>query len=143
MIDIGAPWKVLPPGVHEASLTEVDARYGMNEVRKKQMIGLRKSLKALQGAGCKAVFLDGSFVTEKENPGDFDLCWLSVGVDERKLDPVILDCSGEGRNKQKAKYDGEFFPLTASVLSGGFFFNFFQKDKFTQKPKGIIRIALV
>jgi len=142
-VDIGAPWKVLPPGVHEASLAEVAARYGTNDVRKKQMAGLERSLEMLRDAGCKAAFLDGSFVTEKETPGDFDLCWLAMGVDEKKLDPIILDCSSEGRKKQKAKYGGEFFPSTMGATSGGFFFSFFQKDKFTQMPKGIIRITLV
>ena len=142
LIDIGAPWKVLPQGVHEASLTEVESRYATNAVRKKQMIGLKKMITALQKAGCRSVFLDGSFVTDKEKPGDFDLCWLPVGVDAAKLDPVFLDCSPDGRKKQKAKYDGESFPSMANAGNNTFFFNYFQKDKFTQKPKGIVRISL-
>ena len=28
----------------------------------------------LRDAGCKTVYVDGSFVTDKERPGDFDAC---------------------------------------------------------------------
>ena len=142
-VDIGAPWKVLPPGVHEASINEVEQRYATNERRKQLMAGMKKALENLRSAGCRSAFINGGFVTEKENPGDFDLCWLPVGVNTKALDPVILNTSPEGRKKQKAKYGGEMFPSMADASSGGFFFSFFQKDKFTGKPKGIIRITLL
>ena len=36
------------------------------------------------------VYVDGSFVTEKETPGDFDACWEMDGIDPIKLDPIFL-----------------------------------------------------
>jgi hypothetical protein len=53
--------------------------------------------------------LDGSFVTTKERPGDFDACWDIRFVDDAVLDPTFLDFS-QGRAAQKRRFLGEFFP---------------------------------
>jgi len=53
------------------------------------------------------VWLNGSFATSKDEPGDFDACWDTDGVDLDALDPVILDLSA-GRSAQKTRYGGEF-----------------------------------
>ena len=71
--------------------------------------GLRLALAALNRAGCRRVYLDGSFVTVKREPGDYDACWDIEGVDVEVLDSVFLDFP-EGRAAQKRKYLGEFFP---------------------------------
>ena len=60
---------------------------------------------SLKDAGCKTVYVDGSFVTGKERPGDFDACWEEEGVDPTILDPVLLTFDA-GRATQKAKYMG-------------------------------------
>lgn len=137
LVDIGGPWKVLPPGIHDASLEEVRVRYATNERRETLFEGFRRGFLVLTGAGCRGVFLNGSFVNEKLEPGDFDVCWIPTGVDSAKLDPVLLDFSNM-REAQKKKYGGEFFPLNATAAPGAFFLEFFQKDKYTGKPKGII-----
>ena len=54
------------------------------------MTGLRAAMVSLKDAGCKTVYVDGSFVTGKERPGDFDACWEEEGVDPTILDPVLL-----------------------------------------------------
>jgi hypothetical protein len=134
-IDIGSPWKVLPAGIHDASLEEVRMRYATNENRRRLFDGLTRAVAVLRAAGCKAIYLDGSFVGDNSRPGDFDVCWVPVGVDSTKLDPVLLDFSKK-RQAQKAKYHGEFFPTTLQSD----FLSYFQKDKDTGKPKGIIRL---
>jgi hypothetical protein len=96
---------------------------------------------ALRKAGCRTVLLDGSFVTEKPFPGDFDACWYPIGVDTAKLDPVFLEFS-HGRKKQKERFGGEFFPATALADGTHFFHDFFQIEKDTGYAKGIIRIQL-
>ena len=48
------------------------------------------------------MYLDGSFVTAKEFPSDFDGCWDPDGVDGAKLDPVLLVYDNL-RAAQKAK----------------------------------------
>ena len=64
-VDINGVWNVLPPGIHDATLEEIEERFAINEKRRKLFEGLRKSLAALRLAGCTVVFLDGSFITDK------------------------------------------------------------------------------
>ncbi len=136
-VDISGPWNVLPPGVHIAALEEIEKRFAISDHRKCLSSGFRKGALALRKAGCRKIFLDGSFITGKPIPADFDVCWDPMGVDIAKLDPVFLDFSCE-RKKQKRCFHGEFFP--ASCLANGkhFFFDFFQIDKYTGNAKGII-----
>ena len=99
----------LPPGIHEASWDEVVARYGYNPHRQGLLAGLRAALEALRAAGCRRMYLNGSFVTAKDTPGDFDGCWELQGVALSSLDPVLRTFD-PGRATQKAKYGGELFP---------------------------------
>ncbi|MCY7392533.1 MAG: hypothetical protein LH647_13920 [Leptolyngbyaceae cyanobacterium CAN_BIN12] len=81
-------------------------------------------------------------MTTKELPGDFDACWSVEGVDPDLLDPVLLDFSN-GRAAQKVKFGGELFPAELMEgASGKLFLDFFQIDKKTGKPKGIVGLRL-
>jgi uncharacterized protein DUF6932 len=77
--------------------------------------------------------------SDKQEPGDFDVCWEPVGVDTAKLDPVFLDFSNR-RKRQKDKYGGEFFPSSAKADATAVFLDFFQKDKYSGQAKGIIKV---
>ena len=139
LVDIGSPWKVLPPGVHDATLQKIEDVFATNNHRIHLFNGFKRAVKALCKAGCKTIYLDGSFITEKPLPGDYDACWCSSGVNLQKLDPVFLDFSNK-RAAQKQKYYGEFFPMDLETSPGTFFLDFFQTDRFTGKAKGIIRL---
>ncbi len=141
LINIGAAWKVLPPGIHDATLRDIKDFFATNEKRKTLYDGLAKGCQALKHAGCTAIYLDGSYVTEKLIPGDYDVCWDPTGVDPTKLDPVLLDFRDQ-RRSQKLKYGGEFFPSSAKANGTQTFVDFFQTDNETGKAKGIIRIRL-
>ena len=141
-ISIGGVWNVLPPGIHDATLLELEQRFSTNEKRKDIFDGFKRGVEALKIAGCKTVFLDGSFVSDKLYPGDFDACWDPTCIDINKLDPVLLDFSNR-RQKQKQKYHGEFFPSSALADGSRTFVEYFQKDKDTGHAKGIIRIQLL
>jgi len=141
LVDIGGLWKVLPPGVHDATLEEVETRFATSEHRKRLFSGFSEGVMALRKAGCCKIFLDGSFITEKPIPGDFDVCWDYIGVDDTKLDPVFSDFN-DRRKKQKERFHGEFFPTSFLVDNKRFFFDFFQIDKYTGNAKGIICIKL-
>jgi hypothetical protein len=136
-VDIGGPWKVLPPGVHDATLEEIEDRFAISDHRKHLFEGFKRAVLALRKAGCRKIFLDGSFITEKSIPGDFDVCWDTTGVDTIKLDPIFLDFSAR-RKKQKEFFYGEFFPANWLADGQHFFFDYFQIDKYTQNAKGII-----
>ncbi len=101
------------------------------------------ALDALKAAGCLWAYIDGSFVTAKDEPGDFDACWDMYGVDPFRLDPVLLTFE-PGRLTQKIKYGGELSPAqaTADGVSGKTYIEFFQKDKETGETKGIVAIDL-
>jgi len=106
------------------------------------MVGLREALSCLDAAGCRTVFIDGSFVTAKQAPGDFDLCWDAAGVSADLLDPVLLDFS-RGRRAQKERFGGELFPADAAAEPAGTrFLDYFQRDRETGQSKGIVKIEL-
>ena len=87
-----------------------------------------------------SVYLDGSFITDKPYPGDFDACWDPVGVNLLKLNPILLD-SSNGRRQQKLSFGGEFFPSAPGADGVIPFVNFFSIDRETGREKGIVRIV--
>lgn len=130
----------LPPGIHNASWSEVASRFSKNGHRTRLLQGLLAALTNLTRAGCRSLLLDGSFVTEKELPEDYDGAWDPAGVDPDRLDPVLLDFSN-GRAAMKSKYMGELFPATFMAAPGVLFRDFFLKDR-SGLPKGVILIDL-
>lgn len=130
----------LPPGIHEAAWTLVLTEFGTNAHRLTLLNGLLEALRNLAGAGCRWVLLDGSFVTQKALPNDYDGAWETIGVDPTRLDPVLLDFSN-GRAAMKARYGGELFPASAIAAAGVLFRDFFQKDR-SGVRKGIVQIDL-
>jgi hypothetical protein len=131
----------LPRGIHDADWDEFRARFGGNPVRDRLLSGLYRALVELRVAGCRRVFIDGSFVTNKEYPNDYDGCWESTGVDPLRLDPVLLTFD-QGRVSQKAKYFGELFVAGVSESATGHtFLEFFQQTR-DGDPKGLVSINL-
>ena len=132
----------LPPGGPVDTWGEFFDRFGTTQWRFKLLVGLRAALENLRDAGCPTAYVDGSFVSSKTVPGDFDVCWEVTGVDLNKLDSVLKTFAG-GRAAQKAKYGGELFPAAARAGGGGgSFLDFFQTDKDTGARKGIVALDL-
>ena len=100
---------------------------------------MKSALKNLKEAGCKTVYLDGSFVTDKNNPKDYDGCWDATGVDYDSLDPVLKDFR-PSRTTQKMKFSGELFFSTMNSPRGTML-EFFQYDR-DNNQKGIVAIKL-
>lgn len=138
-----SPWPLLPPGIHRATLEEVEVVCATNRKRRDLFAGLVEAAYQLQTAGCQRIYLDGSYVTAKPKPGDFDACWDPLGVQRDLLPPVFKDFSN-GRAAQKRAFGGEFFPSTAvEGQSGRAFLSFFQVDRYSGQPKGIIEIEII
>ncbi len=135
----------LPPGIHPVTWDELETRCGTNPHRLHLLAGLRRAIEILKKVGCTRVYVDGSLVTGKQVPSDFDGCWERAGMDLLKLltvDPVLLTFTNR-RAAQKAKYFGELFP--ADLVEGGSglaFLNFFQRDKDTGRAKGVLALDL-
>jgi hypothetical protein len=137
----GSPWKVLPPGIHQVSLADTTAAFGTNPKRRKLCGGLARAARALAKAGCVTLIVDGSFVTGKPAPRDYDAIWDPTGVDKALLDPVFLDFDNK-RAKQKAKYGGEHFIFGMEAEPGVSFVSFFRRERYSGKEKGILMIDL-
>jgi hypothetical protein len=135
----------LPPGRHTATWDELLGIFGTSAHRKRLLAGMKQMLLSLKNVGCRRVFIDGSFVTSKVDPADYDGCWDGTGVDITKLkqsDPVLLDFRNR-RTLQKLKYGGEMFPAdTLETSSGLVFLQFFERDKGTGNAKGVVEIDL-
>ncbi len=69
----------LSPGVHPATLDEIDARFGqLSELRRVQMESVRWMVELARRAGVQRIVLNGSFVTDIMEPEDVD-CVLLIG----------------------------------------------------------------
>lgn len=143
----------LPSGIHEANWEEIVERFGYNKKRRELLDGLRKALDDLTSVGCQIVYINGSFITEKPMPNDFDACWENNGVNRTLINQnfkFLIDSTNVQKNRkiQKGKYGGELYPshLWTDVTDpeGDLitYLEMFQTDKETDEPKGIIMIRL-
>ncbi len=130
----------LPPGIHVAGLRDVANRFANNSHRARLMAGLLTACRDLSAAGCEELLLNGSFVSDKPFPGDYDAAWETSGVDAYRLDPVLLDFSNN-RAAMKAKYLGDLFPASALDATGVLYRDFFKTDR-NGIEKGIVLINL-
>jgi len=133
----------LPPGVHFCDWQEFVERFGTNDTRRRMIAGLQLAITQLKAAGCRTIYINGSFVTIKPNPQDFDACYDNETVDIEYLRinaPRLLN--HYDRAGQKAKYRGEIFPSQQPIGNYGInSFELFQRDR-QQNVKGIIAIDL-
>lgn len=130
----------LPDGVYEVEWQEVVERFGWNIRRRQLLDGLAEAIEILAAAGCRRMWLNGSFVTAKDEPGDFDACWDPDGVDLDALDPILFDLSG-GRSAQKERFGGELFPNVTETGSGLVFAEFFRNERDIGR-KGIVVLRI-
>lgn len=129
----------LPPGIHNATWTEIVTRYATSVRRRELLDGLLDALRSLKDAGCAIAYLDGSFVTSKIRPGDFNACWESGATDLDLLDSELRDFS-DRRAAQKARYGGELFPAEwPAQADGTTYLDYFQRDH-KGRAKGILAI---
>lgn len=69
----------LPPGVHPATLAEIDARFGReSELRRVQMESVRWMVELAARAGVQRIILNGSFVTDIMESNDVDCVLLAA-----------------------------------------------------------------
>ena len=139
----------LPPGVHVATLKELESEFGLlSHKRITLMAGLKKAVTNFKSAGVSSIYVDGSFTTKKLDPNDIDGCWSASGnIDLSKLDKIFWDVrtSGDRRSnlaKMKATYGLDFYIAEGTETGSGFKFpDFFQHTK-NGKKKGILKINL-
>jgi len=101
---------------------------------------LAEAIELLAAAGCTRIWLNGSFVTAKDEPADFDACWDPDSVDLDALNPVFFDFVS-GRANQKARFGGELLPNVVESASGLAFADFFQNERDGGR-KGIVVVLI-
>jgi hypothetical protein len=116
----------LPSGVHLASLSEIEARFGRaSEIRQVQMESIRWMVDLAIRAGAQRIVLNGSFVTDIMEPNDVD-CVLLIGP-------------GFPSNPAAEKELREGLPFIELKLVGQFDFNEFVEVTFGTDRMGLPR----
>ena len=116
---------VLPEGIHESAFREVEDVLIFSERRELLFNGLTQGSKALCSAGCSILYLEGSFVTSKVEPGDYDAVWDTQGVNSKILAPVCKE-NKPPRLSQKDKFLGEYLPTEYKDGRSTYMDDFFQ-----------------
>ncbi|MYG51341.1 MAG: hypothetical protein F4204_03060 [Rhodospirillaceae bacterium] len=104
---------------------------------------MERLIKHLKSIKCTALYVNGSFVTSKERPNDYDACWNVRGVKFELIDPVLLGADDDGKQAMLEKYGGDIRPDQFSPVElDGTYLDFFQIDR-DGNPKGIVELSLV
>src|SRR5262249_3227981 len=120
----------LPPGPHWGSWDEIVERFGWNERRRTLLAGLRLALRDLHQAGGRTFYLNGSFVTSKEEPGDFELAYITFVINDAPLETTWPLLFGEGEDNAAAwrsHYLGDILPHDSSGYWS--WLNYFSTDR--------------
>ena len=123
----------LPPGVHAATLNEIEERFGIgSELRRAQMQSLRWLVELARRAGAQKIIVNGSFVCDRAEPNDVDCVLL--------LDPLYP------KDVSAAEELGEGLPFVEMYLvepdDYDYFVNrFFAFDR-EDRPKGMLEVIL-
>jgi hypothetical protein len=136
---------LLPPGVHETDLEELREKMGWSRKRQELLEGLEEALELMASCRVERVYLDGSFVTDKDRPNDIDGCYdLAEDVtaeDLKRLAPIFPP-NPSNRAEAKRRFGVDLFPAAATELgSGQPFLRFFQTDR-EGRERGVLSVEL-
>jgi hypothetical protein len=111
--------------------------------------GLHAAVEAFWAAGVQEIYIDGSFCTEKPDPGDIDGYWVEPdeGVYDR-IDPywidfelVLVPLVRKWKPRMWSDYGVEFYIHTAMQATPELgFAEFFRQDRDGQ-PRGLIQVV--
>lgn len=135
----------LPEGIHTITWEDFENEFGFSPRRQMLMKGLYEVIQILKQCGCEAIFIDGSMVTDKLEPDDWDACFKGdeeafhrlYAIDENL---VLDDYAKETVRKQNIKVNSILLmprPKETYVI-----LIFFQRVKGCKRKKGIIKIKL-
>ena len=99
----------MPPGRHETTIEEVRRRFGIASVIRGRLFkGLSAVAARARKAGAGRLYLNGSFVTDKKGPGDWDaVLVVPVGFNPGSKDGAFL----ADRKRIKEDYGGDLFVI--------------------------------
>jgi len=130
----------LPPGDHFATLDEIAARFVFPRRQKRYELTqtLVKFVQFVISYRPIRIFIDGSYVTEKQLPSDVD-----IGI----VFPESFDLAGEswrfqGKSDLTKSLDVELFKIDTDSKRLENMLNGWKIDLDTQRPKGIVYVEL-
>lgn len=123
----------LAPGIHRATLEEIEERFGCeSELRRVQKESLRWLVDLARRAGVERLVIDGSFVTDRFEPNDVD-CVLLIDPDHPH-DAAALDEIADGLPFLDVQL---VEPADFTMLVD----QFFATDRYNT-PKGLVEVVL-
>lgn len=131
---------LLPEGIHKATIEEIEHKFGSGSAKRKELfIGFQELIQLLykHKKSIKSFLLDGSFVTDKESPRDYD-CILVVKKDFNFDSP-------EAKKLQYAKklfYAHNFTYMEEDLDWYHRLINLFGHEKYTRRAKGLVEVIL-
>ena len=132
---------ILDPGIHKMTWKEFYKSFSFSEQRKKLLEGLEKVVVILREIGATHIYIDGSFVTGKLEPEDWDACFECPTP---QISDLLKKYPLYDRKEQKRLYKGELFlqhPTVKADEYGNCYLDFFQQKKENSAiKKGIIEL---
>ncbi|MBN3040358.1 MAG: hypothetical protein JW867_04460 [Candidatus Omnitrophica bacterium] len=129
----------LPAGIHKASLKEVGKRFGESTQKRKDLFKMLEALVELlsrHAENIESFLLDGSFVTSKAEPGDFDcVLILKEGFDFNSPDAEKI------RNAKRIYNAHLFSVMENDIIMRRNRINFFGHDR-DGVSKGLLEVRL-
>lgn len=131
---------LLPPGIHSATMAELEQKLGFSPKRYVLVEGLKQVTGELVKLGVTEVYVNGSFVTNKISPKDVDV-YVPVPIGS-----VVFNEIAKRRDEWQAQNQVDIYPAVTDVEeegSLGFFEGLFGRTKeFPQRPKGYVKLVL-
>ena len=130
---------IFKPGIYEYTLEKLERDFATNKKRKDLFEDIKRLAKELKDAGCEFLYIDGSFITRKETPGDFDACWEPFVRNNKQVNALLLEDSTFASSWRKEMFSGDIFPRFGEY---GDRVEKWQVDSRNGKVKGVISIDL-
>lgn len=134
----------LAPGIYEASFEEVRERFGFSKERQRLLKLMEELLDQCRMLNCDILYLDGSFVSAKVKPVDYDACWDTSNENrEGVLNNVLNTPLNSESEAQKEYFGGEVYPafVKSPRLPKLTILEYFQRTKEGER-KGIVMLKL-
>lgn len=137
---------VLPAGIHEATLAEVEAQFGMFNGSDERVRLFQRFEQFIQDVhfwgNVEEILVDGSFVTSKQRPSDIDLILVyradfDLGSQVRPQEYNLI-------NKKRARrvYGFDVFPVPSGSIEREKWVSYLSEDtRSGQEGKGLLRVT--
>ena len=130
----------LPDGDHDATWSDVQQRFGSGARRRALCDQMSKLIYLARGCGFREVYLFGSFISGKPEPGDIDLLWVYRSSTYESLSEGCRELLNYAIMKRRLGWDLFCCSDDPNVVS--YMLTGWRMNKAKDKTRGIIRIDL-